>query len=207
MALSPAIFGSNNNPLSGIEENINSLNDALNPFTNAGQNGQVPFYVTGGRALLKVGGKPIGVAQKIRWNIDYTSTPINTIDASHAWDIDVGQARIVAELGQVMDPTKGPEHDGIFHIMQAAIHQPLVEMQIIDRAFGTQYFFAKGMFVGVSGGVQVGQVGNWQAKFVGVAYQHYVNQGFKPYTGVAGAAGTLIDGLQNISSDLTGGIL
>lgn len=211
MAITPAVFAGSGDggAIAQIEDNAAALNDKLNPFANAqdGENGQIPFYVTGGRALIRIGGKPMGVAQRVRWNIAYNTTPIATIDAAHPWDIDVGQVSVTAELAQVMDPTKGPEHDALFHIMQAAIHQPMVEMQILDRGFGTQYFFTRGMFTEINGNVGTQAIGGWQAKFIGVSYQHYVNQQFKPYTGVAGAAGALIDGLQNIASDLSGGIL
>jgi len=210
VAITPAIFDRNaSTGRSGEDENIfQESAKKLDPFSGTKtDSNQIPFYVTGARALIRVGGKALGVAQRCKWNIAYSATPINTIDANFPWDIDIGQARIACDLSMIMDPTKGPEHDGVFHIMQSAIHQPFVELQILDRGLGTQYFFARGAFTELSGSVGIGEVGGWSARFVGVTYQHYVKQSFKPYTGVAGAASTLVDGLQGISSDLTGGIL
>lgn len=167
---------------------------------------RIPFYSTGARALLKVGGKAIGVCQSFKWSVSYNATPIQTIDTPHAWDIDVGVVSISANMSQIMDPTKGPEHDGLFHIMNAAVHQPMVELQVLDKS-GTSIFFARGMFTSVSGGVQVGAMSTWNAGFVGVAYQHYVSQQFKPYNSIAGALGNLVDELGGLASDLSGGFL
>jgi hypothetical protein len=106
-----------------------------------------------------------------------------------------------------MDPTKGPEADGLFHTMSSAIHQPFIEIQLIDKKLGTSLFFARGMFTGISGSVSRGQVGTWSASFTGTVYQHYVSQAFKPYNSVAGAVSGLFRGLQNLASAGTGGIL
>jgi hypothetical protein len=167
----------------------------------------LPFFSTGARCLIKIGGKPLGVAQSIRWQISYQANEIRTIDTNFPWDIDLGQAKIQASLSMIMDPTKGPEHDGLFHIMSSAIHAPHVELQIIDRQMGTQVLSARGVFTGLTGQVSVGQVGNWGVEFVGIAFQHYVNQNFKPYGSAAGAAGALLDALTGAASDLTGGFL
>ena len=162
--------------------------------------GAVPFYSSGARTLIRVGGQPLGVAQSIRWSVAYNATPITTIDTPHPWDIDIGQVRIFAELSQIMDPTKGPEHDAMFAIMQAAVHQPLVDIQVMDRGFGTQIFTSRGMFTEVNGNLAVGDLGKWQVRFVGLIYQHYVDQKFKPYSAIAGAAGLLINGLADLAS-------
>jgi hypothetical protein len=90
--------------------------------------------------------------------------------------------------------------------MQAAVHQPLIEMQVLDK-LGTSLFFARGMFVAVNGNVTQGQISHFSAQFVGVAYQHYVNQKFKPYNSIAGALTGAVQGLQNLASSLTGGLL
>ena len=198
-----------NNPADGlnhIEKSIDEVNSLLNPLDQQKLNKQ-PFYQTGATALIKMGGKSLAVTQTVRWNIAYNTTPITTIDSNFPWDQDVGQCTISMELGFIMDPTKGPEHDGLFHVMSSAIHQPNIEVQLINRKFGTQIFYARGMFTGISGRIGIGEVGAWTASFKGVSYQHYVNQNFNPYQGVAGAAGVLLDSLQNLSSDLTGGLL
>jgi len=189
------------------EQDIQNLNDLLNPFAEyADQIGQIPFYQTGARAFIKIGGRAQAVCQNIRWKINYTATPIHTVDSQFPWDIDVGAVSINASMTSIMDPTKGPEADGLFHIMQSSAHQPMVELQVLDK-LGTSLFFARGMFVGVNGNVARGQMSTWDAQFIGVAYQHYVAQSFKPYESVAGATSTLLDGLQNITSDLSGGLL
>lgn len=205
MAKIPAIFQQTDNELNAVEQNVQNAADFLDPASDV--QGDKPFYSTGARALMRLGGKPLGVAQRCKWMISYNATPINTIDSAHPWDIDVGQARVMADLNQIIDPTKGAEADGLFHTMKSAIHQPMVELQILDRQLGTQYFFARGMFTQISGSIGSQEIGQWQVRFVGVAYQHYVAQNFEPYDGIGGAASTLVDGLQNIASDFTGGIL
>lgn len=168
-------------------------------------NDGTPFWSSGARSLIKVGGKALAVCQDFRWTVTYQATPIQTIDTAFPWDIDVGQVTIQATLSRIMDPIRGPEADAIFPIMSAAIHQPMVEMQVLD-ALGTCLFFARGMFTSVTGAVVLGQLSNVQAGFVGVAYQHYVSQEFQPY-GLAGAAGDLLGSAQDVISDLTGGFV
>ena len=148
----------------------------------------------------------MGVARSIRWKTAYNATPINTIDTPHPWDIDVGQMSVNAQLDKIMDPTQGPEAEGLFHIMQSAVHAPLIEIQVLDY-LGTSLFFARGMFVEVDGNVTHGSLSTFSARFVGVAYQHYVAQAFKPYNSVAGALSGLVGGLQSVASTVTGGIL
>ena len=199
-------FGAPGGTLGKLEASTKALADKLDPFSAESKKiGQIPFYSTGARALVKLGGTPLGVTTDIRWSVSYNSTPIQTIDTPFPWDIDVGAVTITATLGQIIDPTKGPEADGLFAIMQSAVHQPLVEMQILD-ASGTSIFFARGMFTAVNGSIGRGQTGTWSCQFTGIAYQHYTAQSFKPYTGVANAAGTLVNGLKNLASDLSGGL-
>jgi len=191
-----------------IEEQSQTLIDKLDPFSgiNSDGLGKIPFWSTGARSFIRVGGKPVGICTDFRWEVSYTATPINTIDTPHAWDIDVGQAMITATMNNVVDPTKGPEANGLFHIMQSAVHQPMVEMQVLD-ALGTSLFFARGMFTKVNGSVARGQISNITASFVGIAYQHYVTQQFKPYDSIAGALSGLVDGLAGLASTATGGLL
>ena len=204
--LADAVFNGKGPDFSQI--NLDKINAALNPSDPASQKaGQEPFYSTGARAFIKVGGKPVGVCQSINWQISYQATPIHTIDSVHAWDIDIGAVSIKASLSQIMDPTKGPEADGLFHIMQAAIHQPMVEIQVLDSKIGTSLFFARGMFTGVSGNVSRGAMSTWNADFVGVAYQHYVSQTFKPYDSLAGLFSDAADAVGDVASSFTGGVL
>lgn len=189
-----------------IENQSQSLVDALNPFNalNAGK-GKIPFYGTGARSFVRVGGKPVGVATEFRWQIAYTSTPIHTVDTPFPWDIDIGQAQISAVLGKFMDPTKGPESEALFATMASAVHQPYVEMQVLD-AIGSSLFFARGMFTGMTGSVTRGALNNFSMTFQGVAYQHYVNQFFKPYDSLGSTISGFISGLQNLASTATGGL-
>lgn len=173
----------------------------INQKTNDGS----PFWSSGARSLIKVGGQPLAVCQDFRWTISYQATPIQTIDTAFPWDIDVGQVNIQATLSRIMDPIRGPEADGVFSIMSAAIHQPMVEMQVLD-AYGTCMFFARGMFTSINGNVTLGQLGNIQAGFVGVAYQHYVSQQFEPY-GVSNLIGDALGDAQDLIKDLSGGFL
>lgn len=183
-----------------------ATNKKLDPFRND-KSTKEPFYFSGARGFIRIGGNPAGIFQDCRWTITYNATPIYTIDSVHAWDIDIGTLQISATMTQIMDPTKGPEADGLFHTMQAAIHQPQIEIQLIDKKLGTSIFFARGMFTSVTGNVAKGQLGTWSASFVGTAYQHYANQSFKPYDSVAGALSGLTKGLSNLASSFTGGIL
>lgn len=169
--------------------------------------GLLPFHGTGARAFIKVGGRPVGVTQNISWDISYTGTPIHTVDSVFPWDIDVGMVSIRASLTQIMDPTKGPEADGLFHVMQSAVHQPMVEMQVMDTHLNTSYFYAKGMFLKVSGNIARGAMSSWNAEFMGVAYQHYVAQTFKPYDSVSGALGEILEEAAELAGVISGGIL
>lgn len=200
----PAVDSYRNNIL---DDDQRFQNDA-NVIYNAMKEGEkrIPFYSSGARALIKVAGKPLGVCQSFRWSVSYQSGNIQTIDDAFPVDIDVGPANITANLSQIIDPTRGPEHDGIFHIMSAAVHQPLVELQVLDKS-GTSLFFSRGMFTSINGNVSLGSMSNWSANFQGIAYQHYVSQNFKPYNSVSSGLSNLIDGLQNLTSDLTGGFL
>jgi len=202
-----AVFDNATNSTKAWEDRAQGLNDALNPFSEAAQQaGKIPFYQTGARALIKIGGRPLAVSQDIRWQVAYVATPIHTIDTVHAWDIDIGAASVSATLNQIMDPTKGPEADGLFHTMRSAVHQPLVEMQVLD-ATNTSLFYARGMFTKVTGSVARGAISTWSAVFTGIAYQHYVAQAFKPYQSIAGGISSVVGGLQGLASDLSGGLL
>ena len=193
--------------IGNIEKQSKKLVSALDPFdSNKQMIGKVPFYSTGARSFIRIGGKPVAVCTDFRWQVSYLATPINTIDSPHAWDIDIGQASISATLNQILDPTLGPEASGLFSIMQAAVHQPYVELQVLD-ALGTSLFFARGMFTQVNGTIARGQISTISASFIGVVYQHYVTQQFKPYDGIAGKASALVGGLKNLVSKATGGLL
>lgn len=186
---------------------IKRFNERMDPFNSESKKiGQTPFYSTGARTLIRIGGLPVTVAQSIRWRVAYNGQAIHTIDTPFAWDIDVGQVSIEASLESTIDPTKGPEADNMLGTMQSAVHAPIVELQVLD-ASGTSIFYARGMFLEVAGNISLGSLSSWSARFKGIAYQHYVGQNFKPYNSVQAATGKLLGGLKNIASDITGGIL
>jgi hypothetical protein len=189
-----------------FEKQAKKLMDLNNPQTSTATTGQVPFYQTGARAFIKIGGKPLGVCQDFRWSVSYQGTPITTIDSTQPWDIDVGSMSVTASLNQIMDPSKGPEVDNLLPIMSSAIHQPMVELQVLDK-LGTSLFFARGMFLSCSGNISKGAVSSISAQFVGVFYQHFVSQSFQPYGSIAGGLSGLANGLKNLASDATGGLL
>jgi hypothetical protein len=142
-----------------------------------------PYYVTGARCFIRIGGNPIGVCQDFRWNVSYNATPIQTVDTNFPWDIDIGQANIQATLNKIYDPIRGPEADGLFAVMAASVHQPLVNIQVIYQSpdlydksgvnsrsvagsnptVDFSMFLARGMFVSISGNATIGQLSNVSA--------------------------------------------
>jgi hypothetical protein len=207
MAIKPAIQDhADGLRLKTFEDYAKAVSDALNPSPVDDTKGQLPFYQTGARAFIKIGGKPFAVCQDIRWQIAYSPNPIHTIDTLQPWDIDVGPMSVNASLTRIMDPTKGPEVDHLIPIMSSAAHQPYVELQVLDR-LGTSLFFARGMFLSVSGNISKGAVSTLSAQFTGVAYQHYVSQSFKPYNSVAGGLQGLANSVTGLVSTPTGGLL
>lgn len=204
----PAKFtGGTTGGLGAFQKQVDALTDKLNPFSNESkQAGQIPFYGTGARAFIKVGGKAIAVCQDFRWQVQHAPNPIYTIDSNIPWDIDVGPMTVNATLTRIMDPTKGPEVDFLLPIMASAVHSPMVELQILDK-LGTSLFFARGMFLSVNSGVSRGQLSTITAQFTGIAYQHYVGQSFKPYSGIASGLSGLVNGLGSLASTVSGGIL
>ena len=203
------------NTLDKANEDVDKFNDQFNPnWRKSG--GKIPYYVTGSRCLIKLAGQQLAVCQDFRWNVSYNATPIQTIDTPFPWDIDIGQVNIQATLNRIFNPTKGPEAEGLFPIMAAAVHQPMVELQVLYGVKPTTgsntetvwltLFFARGMFVGISSNATLGQIGQLSANFVGVAYQHYVAQNFTPY-GVAAIAEELLNQTQDAVSSATGGWL
>ena len=183
------------------EAQMRAINQKLDPNNNSGDIGKLPFYSSAARTFIKIGGKPLGVAQDLSWNVSYTATPIYAIDSPFPYDIDIGQCMITARLGSIIDPTKGPEVDSMMHVMASAVHAPMCEIQALDRGTGTSIFFARGLFHGISGNISIGKISSWNANFTGVAYQHYVAQSFKPYSIVGGIEGAL-NSLQNLTSTL-----
>ena len=145
------------------------------------------------------------MCQDFRWSVSYSPNPIYTVDTVIPWDIDVGPMTVNANLSQILDPTQGPEATHLFNTMSSSVHQPLVELQVLDKS-GTSLFFARGMFLQVSGGINRGQLSNLSANFTGVAFQHYVQQQFKPYDSIASGLSGMVNGLAGLVSTTTGGV-
>ena len=190
--------------ISKFEKSAKEFNDKkLNFFST---NKQTPYYSSGGRTLIRVGGRDILVAKSIRWNVSYTATPLHTIDSQFPWDIDVGQGIVRASISQFVDPTRGLEADHLFNTMASSAHQPLVELQVLDST-GAAVFFAKGMFTDMSGEISKGNLSTFTTSFIGIQYQHFVSQNFKPYSGIASSISKFTKGLQGLVGGATGGLL
>lgn len=182
--------------LNKLESKIGQLNQSIDPNVAGEKVGETPFFSSGARALIRVAGKTLFAAQRVAWNASTKAEPIFTIDSNVAWDVDVGQIMVNAVVEQFIDPTNSLEAQGLFHTVQSSIHQPYVEMHVID-AFGTTLFFTRGMFTSMSGDLSSGQLGSLKANFIGVYYQNYVGQYFKPYSKVGGFIDDVADQVRN----------
>ena len=202
-------YGSNsateiNQDAGAISNKVDKFMSALDP--NGNPNPKMPRYSTAARTYIRIGGKPLTIAQSFRWQIEALATPIQTIDSLFPWDIDIGQVTIGGQLSEFVDPLSSAEAQGLFHTMQSIQHQPFIELQALDSS-GTSIFFARGMFTAINGNVTRGQLSSFSVTFHGVAYAHNVFQSFKPYSSVAGAVSGLLGGLKNITSTISGGFL
>ena len=186
---------------------VDKFNNALNPFGNLDKGqGIVPFYSTGARSLIRIGGRPVGICTSMSYNLSYNVEEIRTIDTNVPWDLDVGAASIRAQLSTIVDPTGGPEFYSLFATLASSVHQPMVEMQVLDAATGTSIFFARGVFSSVSFNTAKGSLSSWSANFTGTYFQNYVSQTFVPYSAV-GRLGKSLTNLVGGLSNLTGGLL
>lgn len=165
----------------------------------------LPKYASGARTLIRIGGKPIGVALDFKWSVSAQATEVRTIDTNLPWDLVPNQIMIAGTLNQIMDPLDSLEKYAIFSTMQAMIHQPLVELQLLDVQ-GVSIVLMRGMFTGVSGSMSHGQLMNISANFQGVLWQHNVAQEFTPYSLVGDLFESVTDALGGLSS-LSGGFL
>jgi hypothetical protein len=165
----------------------------------------IPKYGSGARSLIKVGGKALGVALDFRWSVSATATEIRTIDTNIPWDLVPGQITISASLNQIIDPTESLEQYALFSTMQAMVHQPYVEIQVLDASL-LNIFFARGMFTSVNGNISRGQLSSMSATFQGVMYQHNVYQQFTPYSASGDVLEAVDNGIKAIKN-FTGGFL
>jgi len=190
--------------LKSLESGLGAVNAALSPFS--APTGTTPYWNTGARALLMIGGKPTAICTSLSYNLSYNAEEIRTIDSNVSFDIDIGALTIRAQLNTIVDPTAGPEFYSLFATMASSSSQPLVEMQVLDAGTGTSIFFARGIFNSVGFNTGKGQVSSFNASFVGIAFQHYVDQSFVQYSATS-EVGAVFSAATNALSGLTGGIL
>lgn len=114
-------------------QDLEKINRGLNPADQQPKGMNEPFFATGARCYIKFGGRPLGYCQNFQWSVSYNSQAINTVDTVFPWDIDVGLAQITANLTKIVNPFKGPEAENLFPVMAAAVHQPMVELQVIYK--------------------------------------------------------------------------
>lgn len=188
-----------------LEQQAKAL-QAVIPSGQATQKGLFPKYSSGARSYVRVAGTPIGVAQSFNWRITADTSEIRTIDTNLPWDLVFNQIAITANLSQFVDPSGALEAQGLFHTIQSFIHQPYVEMQVLDAA-GSSLFFARGSFTTMNGSIRAGQLSNFSVDFKGVAYQHNVYQTFKPYSNLGGAVGAALKGISGLIGKVGGGFL
>lgn len=189
-------------PIKNAEETSASLLAALDPLQAVNQlAGKIPFYTTGASALIKLGGKQLGVCTEAKYSLSYQGVAINTIDTPHAFDIDVGSCTIQMSLSNIVSPTASAESQSMFHTMASGPHAPMVEVQILSP-LGTSLFFARGLFLRIDSGISLGQVSTFNAQFMGVAYQNWVSQSFKPYNSFSSKLFGFVNGLSNLTSSV-----
>ena len=190
-----------------LEQQANALKANFGTqFGGVAPKGLFPLYGSGARSYVRVAGTPIAVCQSFSWRVVADTSEIRTIDTNLPWDLVFNQISITANLSELMDPRGSLESQGLFHTIQSFIHQPFVEMQVLD-AIGSNLFFARGAFVGMNGAVNTGQLSRFSVDFKGVAYQHNVFQQFKPYSNLGGAIGGALKGISGAISSLGGGFL
>ena len=190
--------------LKKIEDGIGAIDAALDPF-NGTNTGQTPFYSTGARCLVRIGGKPAGICTSFSYNLSYNVEEIRTLDSNIPYDVDIAALTVRAQLNTIVDPTGGPEVTSMFATMASSVHQPLVEMQVLDRS-GTSVFFTRGVFTSIGFNTGKGQLSSYSANFIGIFMQNYVDQSFVPYSTTGALSGVLSSATALLGS-LSGGIL
>ena len=162
--------------------------NVLNPI-------KTPQLHTGARSFIQVAGKPLALCQDFNYSVTADVEEIRTIDTHLPWDLSIGQIRVKATLRKLLHPDSSLETEALFHTVQSFIHANNVEIMIQDGATGNAPFFSRGMFVSCNGQYSAGKLVNFSVEFVGVTYQHWVYQTFKPYPkdpgGLAGVAKNL----------------
>jgi hypothetical protein len=168
---------------------------------------QYPEFLTGARAYITVAGRPYAVAIRVQYRVSMEVEEVRTVDTNLPWEIIPGQVHIHATLQGVIDPTQPAESDGLWANMASIMHQPLVEIEVLDK-LGEKQFWARGMFTEISNSIAVGSVAERTATFRGIAYAHNVMQSFTPYADDDGIAGKITGALKSASSwvrNTTGG--
>jgi hypothetical protein len=143
-------------------------------------NGLFPSLSSGGRTYITVAGIPVAVCLDFSYAVVMDQEEVRTIDNQLPVDINIGQIKINGKLSRFVDPDGSLEQKGLFHTMQASLHQPIVEILVQD-ANGNSMFFCKGMFVSMDARYSLGQLSVNSVNFVGIQYQHWAYQEFVPY--------------------------
>lgn len=145
-----------------------------------GASGLFPALSTGARTFITVNNLPLALCLDFSYSISADHEEVRTIDSHLPYDVNIGQVKISGRLTKIVNPDSSMEAEGLFHTMQSILHQPIVEMLVQDANGNTQ-FFCKGMFVSMESRVAMGQLTVASASFVGIQYQNWVYQEFKPY--------------------------
>lgn len=142
--------------------------------------GSFPEYASGARCYVLVAGRKILEAQGISYEVSASNEALRTIDMMLPWDIVVHSVTIRANLQSIIDPRTSAETQGLRQIMKSIMHQPMIDIQVIDRS-GAELFWARGMFVRCSESIRHGALGVRSADFEGIAYAGNVTQSFSDY--------------------------
>lgn len=138
-----------------------------------------PEYSTGARSVIRINNKRIAAALEVNWSINIEHQELRSIDSYLPWELIPGQVSIEASLRRFVHPDSTAAGDGLFTIIQAALHTPYAELEVRDR-LGTLLFFARGSFTSLQGAVAQGQVTVESVKFQGYYWKQNDEQGFVP---------------------------
>jgi hypothetical protein len=162
-----------------------------------------PMLASGARAFVQVNNTPLALCLDFSYSITADYEEIRTIDNHLPYEVNINQVRIQGKLTKLINPDSSMEAEGLFHTMQSIIHQPIVEILCTD-ANGNVQFFCKGMFTSMETRVAMGQLTVASANFVGIQYQNWVFQNFKPYDKNSSAGGAIAKFKKMITGGLGG---
>lgn len=165
---------------------------------------QYPQFMTGARAYVTVAGKPYAVAMRVQYRCSMEVEEVRSVDANLPWDMVPGQVHVSAMLQGLIDPTEPAEVDGLWSTMASIVHQPMVEIEVMDK-LGEKLFWARGAFTDVSDVIASGALSERTASFRGLAFAHNCAQSFVPYRADSAMQNALKSASSSLKS-LTGGL-